>query len=581
MEQIGYFVTRRAAWARLCVLALAIAIGVTAAGFASRDWQENHLAQFQIKADRHAHEIMAGTISDALMGAISVTGLTDDEIKSEGMSRTEPNTPKIRRLFDTIGQAFNAEGVFVVSSDGIIRASWNADDKPTTGLNVRFRPYFQVAMKGGSTIYAAVRLAREDRCLYFSAPIFPDAARSGQIVGAIVARTSLKRVDDILNSSAQIALLLSPQGIVFAGNRQDWIGRLVVAPTPERLKAIRELKQFGDIFEARNPIALSIPTSSGISEFEGTNYVVSASRVRWNDPSGDWQLLLMNDLSLSQPQAKILSIGLISGGIAGTIALLLLTLLRSLHRQNLANLQVRELASAQEIHAEQKERIASLSLRLQQTRNIEELGEIVLGEAHHLLDMQQGVIYTLDTDGSAGLQLIASYACASQPQSRIAPGEGLLGQCAVDQHPVILDTTPTRASEALLDTRWRLHSGLGDTPPGYVAIHPITLNNTLVGVIEIALIRPLNARQQAALEAMLPVLAMNLEISRQYRSSEERVAEAASAIRASERSEDRTLFQRERLDYVRQIRALQSALDALARTTNPAAPPPTASESPS
>ncbi len=556
IERIGHFVTRHTGLAWLCVLAGVLAVAATAASIAHQTWQDNRLAQLQISADRQAHEIMSQTISGALMGAITLTGLTDDDIKSEGMNRIDPNTPTIRRLSEPIGHAFHAEGVFVVSSDGIIRASWNGSDKPTTGLNVRFRPYFQVAMKGLGNIYAAVRLSREDRALYFAAPIYPDTAKSGQSVGAIVARASLKRVDDILNSSAHIALLLSPQGIIFAGNRLEWIGRLVVDPTPERLRAIRELKQFGDIFEARNPIPLTIPTQSGFGHFEGVDYAASATRIQWNDPSGDWQLLLLADLSQAFPKARILSVALISGAISATLALLLMTLLRSLHRQSLANGQVREFATALEIHAEQKERIASLSLRLQQTQDLQELGQILLSEAHLLLGLQQGVIYLLADDDSGGLQRVASYACATPPPERLVPGEGLLGQCALDQQAITLSTGET--------TQWPLRSGLGEAPPNCVTIRPILLNQKCIGVIEMALDQAPDERQQAALDAILPVLAMNLEINRQNRRSEKRHADSASAARDNERSEELRQFRQQQIDDAQRILALRSEINALA-----------------
>ena len=50
-----------------------------------------------------------------------------------------------------------------------------------------------------------------------------------------MARTGLQKVDELLRGKADIALLLSPQGVVFASSRKEWIGHLSGTPTPERL----------------------------------------------------------------------------------------------------------------------------------------------------------------------------------------------------------------------------------------------------------------------------------------------------------------------------------------------------------
>ena len=143
---------------------------------------------------------------------------------------------KLLGAFESVGRSYDAQGVFLVPRDGVITLSWDSAGKPSTGLNVKFRPYYQMALKGKNNVYAAVSLARGDRALYFSAPVFLGTTNGSESVGAVVARTGLQKVDELLRGKADIALLLSPQGVVFASSRKEWIGHLSGTPTPERLQ---------------------------------------------------------------------------------------------------------------------------------------------------------------------------------------------------------------------------------------------------------------------------------------------------------------------------------------------------------
>lgn len=509
MKRFLLFLSRNTCLIWLCVLSSATVASVTVALMIQHAWQDEQLSMLQTSVERASNELMSQTISGTLIGALSLSGIINNEIKTESLNPVFPNTPATDHLFRTIAQIFDADGVFVASSDGIIRASWNSGDKPSTGLDIRFRPYFQVAMQGRETVYAAVSLAQKRRSLYFAAPIFVASDKNSGCLGAIVARTSLLRIDRVLANISHSALLVSPQRLVFASNRPELVGTLIAEPTPERISEIRERKQFGDLFLTDIPTLINIPTQQGIGRFAGKDHAFVSAALPWNDFEGDWQLMLMQDLDKSSPSERIGVSAVSSGALAGVIVWLLLNLLRSHFRQHEANHQIRELAQVQEAHARQKEGIATLSLRLQKSDNAEALGRIFLSEAHSLLGILQGVLYAKEADGR--LHLVASYACETQPPARLDVGEGLVGQCALQQSRIVLDATT--------ETQWHIHSGLGEARPGCVVICPIKLNDSLVGVLEIALSRLLGEDQEICIETMLPMLAMNLEIKSRHEAS--------------------------------------------------------------
>ncbi|CAA7627444.1 hypothetical protein MTBSS4_850002 [Magnetospirillum sp. SS-4] len=68
-----------------------------------------------------------------------------------------PNAPGILSKLEGVARAYDAQGLFVVGQDGIIRSSWDSSGKPSTGLNVKFRPYYQMAMQRRENVYAAAR----------------------------------------------------------------------------------------------------------------------------------------------------------------------------------------------------------------------------------------------------------------------------------------------------------------------------------------------------------------------------------------------------------------------------------------
>ena len=86
----------------------------------------------------------------------------------------------------------------MVGKDGFVKSSWDDSGKPSTGIDVRFRPYYQQAMAGRNNIYAAVSLARGDHALYFAAPVYAAMARSGDPVGVVVARTDMEKLERLL-----------------------------------------------------------------------------------------------------------------------------------------------------------------------------------------------------------------------------------------------------------------------------------------------------------------------------------------------------------------------------------------------
>ncbi|TXH87876.1 MAG: GAF domain-containing protein [Rhodoferax sp.] len=504
MNRLATLLSVHARWAWTVVFFAGLAVAV-AVGMADADWRaRQRLSLLQTEAMRSAIEVMSSTLNGNLMGSITLLGLIDNDIKQDAQNGLLSVDAAIDGTLGAVGAAFDAEGVFVVASDGIVKSSWDRAGKPSTGLDVKFRPYFQMALRGQSNVYAAVSMARGDRALYFTAPIYGERAKSTSGVGALVARTTLERVDKLLQNRFDTALLLSPQGVVFASNRAEWIGRLEGVATPQRLKSIRDLKQFGAMFEKTDPERLPVAARDGLQDMDGTRYAVATADVEWHDPSGQWKLVVLEDLSVSAPLDSSATRGGLAAVAFWLLGWMVMHLYKGRHAQLQASAQLQLLAGEQERLLKFRTQLGAAMVRLQQSPDIAGLCRTFLTDAHALFGALQGVVYTRAKEGSAGFVLQGSFACDGALPSSLQEGEGVLGQCAIERTTRVLDASGEHC--------WTIRSGLGSTQPAALVVAPVIRNEHVLGLVEIALLDAPSDFARDSFEELVQLLALNLQI---------------------------------------------------------------------
>lgn len=508
MRQTGSGIVGHFRVALGCVLVVAVLAGALTAWVAREMREGQQVALVGVEVARRGLAITSQTLNGSLMGAISLLGMVQEVVKDDALEKLAPNTPEMDVLLQQVGRAFGAHSVFVVGNNGIIRSSWDSRGPRTTGTDINFRPYYRMAMQGQPNVYAAVGQLQGDRAVYFAAPVRRSmTADVPGVIGAVVARTQLDRVDEILRTDSGFSLLLSPQGLVFASNRSEWVGAIAGVPTPERLLAIRKLRQFGAMFDHKDPAVLPFALSDGLLDFDGRRYAMASTPVHLNDPGGSWKLVTMTDIT----DGEIRTEGLLSlavGVLVLFLGLLWLAFLRGNQQRLMAARQLEEYLRVQQERAEHKAHLAAVSLRLQQADGLDGMGRIILDEAHGLLGVLQGVVYVSDPD-SAELRLAAAYACSDIAPATLAHGDGLLGQCAVEKR--------RRLIVAPGDGFWRIRSGLGNALPGGLLIVPILLHDQLLGVAEAAVPGTPTDAQGERFEALTALLAVHIQTQRRSR----------------------------------------------------------------
>ncbi len=142
-----------------------------------------------------------------------------------------------------------------------------------------------------------------------------------------------------------------------------------------------------------------------------------------------------------------------------------------------------------------KTNLAKFTGMLQGQRDLLTVSRLILSELAPLVRAKHGVFYTLDEEASPpALQLQASYAYRERKGlgNRFRLGEGLVGQAALEQEPIVLTDVPTDYVQ--------INSGLGAATPTTIVVLPVVFEGQTKAVIELASFERFSATHMSFLE---------------------------------------------------------------------------------
>jgi hypothetical protein len=204
---------------------------------------------------------------------------------------------------------------------------------------------------------------------------------------------------------------------------------------------------------------------------------------------------------------------------------MLIHLLRSRQAQTEANTKLQAYTQQQDANMVYRGRLAEVSVQLQRCHSFAELALVGLREARALLGAMQGALYVSDLLVPGRLLLAGAAACAQEPPEILELGEGLLGQCAKERRLQIIANP--------VDGDWTLRSGLGNARPAALLLAPLVMQDALIGVVELALLRQPDAHEQARVEELVALLANSLEILRRNLQSQQQGSGASASVEAT------------------------------------------------
>ena len=147
---------------------------------------------------------------------------------------------------------------------------------------------------------------------------------------------------------------------------------------------------------------------------------------------------------------------------------------------------------------------AKITAELQGAASFADFGQRLVSGLVPLLGGGVAAVYLLEKS-PIHLRRMASFGLkGDNTKDFFKLGEGLVGQCAKERKPTMLSNLPQGYLQ--------IASGLGEGTPTHAVALPLLSSSALLGVIEFASFRPFNVREQALLDELLPVEALNLEI---------------------------------------------------------------------
>ena len=143
-----------------------------------------------------------------------------------------------------------------------------------------------------------------------------------------------------------------------------------------------------------------------------------------------------------------------------------------------------------------KTNLARFTGMLQGQRDLATVGRMLLSELAPLVNAQQGVIYQMETEESAGMVLLSAFADDGDNGHlrRLKIGEGLIGQVASGKRRMLISDLPEKTVP--------IRSGLFESVPRNVIVLPVLFEDRVKAVIELASLNAFTASHLAFLEQL-------------------------------------------------------------------------------
>jgi signal transduction histidine kinase/CheY-like chemotaxis protein len=161
-------------------------------------------------------------------------------------------------------------------------------------------------------------------------------------------------------------------------------------------------------------------------------------------------------------------------------------------------------AREQEILGWVKAEVAATTARLQSAEDFPTFATALLSRISETLDLLYGGFYLADDSRTHFSRVGAFGKDVSMEPREFALGEGLVGQTAAERRTLRIVPGDKKSLE--------VNTGAGTVSPACVLFVPVTNQDDVLAVIELAPSAPITERQQALLDALLPTVALNTKI---------------------------------------------------------------------
>ena len=170
---------------------------------------------------------------------------------------------------------------------------------------------------------------------------------------------------------------------------------------------------------------------------------------------------------------------------------------------------------------------------LQRAKNLKDLSNDIIINLVRIIRANQGAIFIVvkDKEGEEFLEMQACYAYnrTKHLSHKISLGEGLIGQAFLEKETTYLKEVP--------DQFVRITSGLGEANPRHILIVPLKMNETIVGIVELASFTEFSKHEVAFVEKIGESIAhtvSSIRIAEDTQKMLDEMQEQAEQMRAQE-----------------------------------------------
>jgi putative methionine-R-sulfoxide reductase with GAF domain len=217
--------------------------------------------------------------------------------------------------------------------------------------------------------------------------------------------------------------------------------------------------------------------------------------------------------------------------------------------------------------------LASFADILRSESDVAMLSDTIISNLVKYLGANQGGIFLVnDLHGEVVLNLVACYAYERKKyiEKTIHEGEGLVGQCLLEKDTIYLTEVP--------DNYVKITSGLGSANPNCVVVQPLTINDELVGVVEIASFKVLDKFEMeflAKLSENIASVISSVKVNERTVKLLEEAKMSHEALKAQEEELRQNLeeltatqeeIQRKEQEYIERIKELESQLNVTSQS---------------
>jgi HAMP domain-containing protein/signal transduction histidine kinase/ActR/RegA family two-component response regulator len=173
--------------------------------------------------------------------------------------------------------------------------------------------------------------------------------------------------------------------------------------------------------------------------------------------------------------------------------------------------------------------LARISATMQGQRNIKTLAQLIMSELTPLVGAQVGAFYLAvgGVDGTgedAAFEWTAGFGAAvPKGRNRWRAGEGLVGQCALERKPILVDDVPKSGL--------RVRSGLVDAAASHVVVMPVLFEGRVLAVLELAALEPLPEVNRQLLHQIVETVGVALNTILATTRTEELLAQSQELTR--------------------------------------------------